>query len=592
MRPSLDIKEINARQDCISLILYADKKEGGLLIQNLKGILRKLGNVEKVINNLKKKSSLKDFEFLSKFCLSCLRLKEFLEDLFEDVNLNSTLILKNLIDSIFHKDVTDLCQKILQVVDFDESELNEDSRTVVKVGVDLELDAMKVKFHGLDEYLGKVAYQVSANLKLENPKSSLRVIYFPQLGYLIALPFQSDCDSFKDIQGLIFQFCTASTVYYKNDTMFELDESLGDLHSLIADREIEIIQTLQEKILPYSRLLTKISKHSAELDCILSFAEASKKYGYTRPKVTEENFLEIVEGRHPLQELCVASFIPNDVTLGYNNNGYGKPSGIVLTGPNFSGKSVYLKEIALIVFMSHIGSFVPAKQATIGLTDKIFTRVQTRESVSKMESAFMIDLHQVSVALRSCTRRSLVLFDEFGKGTQSSDGVGLFCATIEHLISKKKEAPKFLAATHFHEIFFLEKQILNFEENQIQKLTMDIYQEDADGLIFLYKVSPGIALSSWGLYCASLANIPDKIVQRGKEISILVSKGKDLRVDSVEGYYLKKLGKNCITAVENFCEQFFPSLFFKKKLECTEDDIKGNDTERLFSKLEQFENII
>jgi DNA mismatch repair protein MSH5 len=126
------------------------------------------------------------------------------------------------------------------------------------------------------------------------------------------------------------------------------------------------------------------------------------------------------------------------------------PSMLVLTGPNYSGKSVYLKQVALIVFMAHVGSFVPAESAQIGLTDKILSRVTTRETVSRTQSAFMLDLQQISLALSLATRRSLLIIDEFGKGTESSDGAGLACAVMEHLLGLGAERPKVIGATHFH----------------------------------------------------------------------------------------------------------------------------------------------
>jgi DNA mismatch repair protein MSH5 len=127
-----------------------------------------------------------------------------------------------------------------------------------------------------------------------------------------------------------------------------------------------------------------------------------------------------------------------------------RPSMLVLTGPNYSGKSVYLKQVALVVFMAHVGSFVPAEAAKIGLTDKILSRVTTRETVSRTQSAFMLELQQISMALSLATRRSLLIIDEFGKGTESSDGAGLACAVMEHLLSLGSERPKVIGATHFH----------------------------------------------------------------------------------------------------------------------------------------------
>jgi DNA mismatch repair protein MSH5 len=182
---------------------------------------------------------------------------------------------------------------------------------------------------------------------------------------------------------------------------------------------------------------------------------------------------------HMLQELTVSSFVPNNTYIA-GGRGSGSstedsrsstpiderfkltsskrhrhpheqsPSMLVLTGPNYSGKSVYLKQVALIVFMAHVGSFVPAESATVGLTDKILSRVTTRETVSRMQSAFMLDLQQISLALSLATRRSLLIIDEFGKGTESSDGAGLACAVLEYLLDLGTERPKVIGATHFH----------------------------------------------------------------------------------------------------------------------------------------------
>jgi DNA mismatch repair protein MSH5 len=182
---------------------------------------------------------------------------------------------------------------------------------------------------------------------------------------------------------------------------------------------------------------------------------------------------------HILQELAVSSFVPNDtflvggagddallqeLDLSHATPGYSQPSSstrhtyahkdspsmLVLTGPNYSGKSVYLKQVAMIVFMAHVGSFVPAESARIGLTDKILSRVTTRETVSYNQSAFMLDLQQISLALSLATRRSLLIIDEFGKGTDTSDGAGLACAVMEHLLNLGTERPKVMGATHFH----------------------------------------------------------------------------------------------------------------------------------------------
>lgn len=207
---------------------------------------------------------------------------------------------------------------------------------------------------------------------------------------------------------------------------------------------------------------------------ILCFVDVAIRFNYTRPILSLDSSLDIVAGRHPIQEHIVENFIENDTRVSDTR-------GILLSGPNASGKSIYLKQVALIIYMAQIGSFVPAKSATICLCDKILTRIQTRESVSKTSSSFMIDLNQISIILRNYTERSLVIIDEFGKGTESSNGIGLFCAVLENLV-QSDHCPLIFCATHFHEIFAQDL----FSSHLLEQKTMEIVQV-GDGIDFLYR---------------------------------------------------------------------------------------------------------
>ena len=254
--------------------------------------------------------------------------------------------------------------------------------------------------------------------------------------------------------------------------------------------------------------------------------------------------------RHPLYELMTESFVANSTKIGSKKSSDAEKL-IILTGANYSGKSVYIKQVALIVYMAHIGrhdfcntsisitlcSFVPAEAAEIGLTDKILSRIQTRESVSKKESAFALDIEQLSHILRNATESSLVLLDEFGKGTATKDGISLFSAVMEHFSYKKDHCPNVLAVTHFHgNKYFCERinlleifHLRLLDHLPITYYTMEITMPRQDALTYLYRlvisfnkksmllhrIVKGFSQSSWGSYCASKAGMPKKIVKRG-----------------------------------------------------------------------------
>ncbi|KAA6427813.1 MAG: DNA mismatch repair MSH5-like [Trebouxia sp. A1-2] len=293
----------------------------------------------------------------------------------------------------------------------------------------------------------------------------------------------------------------------------------------------ELIQRLCE----YRPHLNRAVAVAAEVDCLISLALAAREHHYTRPLLTKDNVLHIKQGmgdvytcRHMLTEMVVDNYIPNDTHMNEDDSRIQ-----VITGPNLSGKSCYTKQVALIVFLAHVGSFVPAAEATIGLTDRIFTRIASQDSVSVPQSTFMIDLSQLAMMLQLATPRCLCIVDEFGKGTLTTDGVGLLTASLHHFASMPVP-PKLLACTHFSDL--LSQPILR-RCPQLSFFTMNVLAEtppDSDSaytkkVVFLYNLVSGYAAPSFGLNCAHMAGMRADIIERAAQVIGLQQQGKPIQ---------------------------------------------------------------
>ncbi|KAG9792262.1 dihydroceramide delta(4)-desaturase, partial [Aureobasidium melanogenum] len=549
LRPSLDMEHIIKRLDIVSVFVRPDN-DGAC--RKLTKNLSKIKNMRTTTTLLQKgidsgKQKYNAFKSgvwasLLDFCYHTIEIADTLQEVLGADRLPLFVVASDVLD---RHSLQRLGRMIYEIVDLDAS--TDQQRTVIKPGVNEQLDGIKIIYDDMEDMLTTKAVEISRSLPA-GVIVDLEVTYLPHMGFHVGVLLDAATGQpVYDGRQLGWQrtFNTEKMVYFKNAAMNELDEDLGDLYVNICDLEIEIAYDLAQKVLEEAKLLVTASDICGELDCNLAFAHTARQYKMTRPRITEDNVIEIKGGRHLLQELTVPSFVPNDTFLvgGRGDGGGGGrnhntttdgPSLLILTGPNYSGKSVYQKQVALAVYMAQVGSYVPADAATIGITDKIYTRITSRESVSSIGSAFMIDMQQIAMALNSCTRRSLIVVDEFGKGTDSCDGAGLAAGVLQHLSSLGPETPKALVATHFHEIF--ELGLFDTATN-IAFAHMEVRVDERKGrheghssteVTHLYNLRPGRSDTSYGVQCAAQNGVPREVVERANELARLSRNGEDM----------------------------------------------------------------
>jgi len=373
-----------------------------------------------------------------------------------------------------------------------------DKGYLIQAGVDPALDQLKqlsaASKHYV-EYLGQKE-AIAAGI------TSLTVGYHATYGYYFEAPkgLKTRIPSHWSLKQTL-----AGAERFATDELKEYEEKIITADEKIKEMETVLLQALIDALQPVVSQLRKSGQIMATLDCLCSFAASAVAYQYVKPTLTGARTLDLAQSRHPVVER-VGHYIANDILLDP-----GQQQVIILTGPNMSGKSVLLRQTALITIMAHLGSFVPAARAIIPLTDKIFTRVGASDNLSGGESTFMVEMNETASILNNLGARSLVLLDEIGRGTATYDGVAIAWSIVEYL-HDSAERPNTLFATHYHELNDLEKtlpRVKNFH----------ITHEEVDGRIrFLRKLSPGGSTHSFGLQVARMAGMPPVIVERAQNV--------------------------------------------------------------------------
>lgn len=402
---------------------------------------------------------------------------------------------------------------------------------VIRNGVNAELDELRrIAYSGKDYLLQMQQREIE-----RTGISSLKIGYNNVFGYYLEVR-----NTFKDNVPAewVRKQTLAQAERYITQELKEYEEKILGAEEKILGLETKLFAETVQYVQQFIKPLQQDAMLVAELDCLLSFAKAAVAHRYVRPVVDDSNIIDIRQGRHPVIEINMApgeQYVPNDVKL--EGSGTDAPQIIIITGPNMAGKSALLRQTALIVLMTQIGCYVPAESARIGLVDKIFTRVGASDSLSTGESTFMVEMTEASNILNNVTDRSLVLFDELGRGTSTYDGISIAWAIVEYLHEHKGAAARTLFATHYHELNEMQNHY-----NRIRNYNVSV-KEIGGKIIFLRKLVEGGSEHSFGIHVAQLAGMPPSIVKRAntvlaaleKEASQVGTAGKKELRDTLSG---------------------------------------------------------
>jgi DNA mismatch repair protein MutS len=487
--PLQDISLIEERLDTVEFFIRENE-----LSKSLVHYLKQAGDIERIVSKIPlKKISPREVVQLARGLQQATAIKELLGSA----------------DNIYlHK----LCEQLnpcFTILEKIQQEITENPPAVankggvIKNGVNKELDQLRYIAHSGKEYLLQIQQQESSTTGI----SSLKVGFNNVFGYYLEV---TNAHKDKVPENWIRKQTLTNAERYITPELKEYEEKITGAEEKILSLEQQIFDQLLLQLQEYIAPIQLNGQVLAKLDCLHCFALNAIQYKYRRPAITNDFSLKITEGRHPVIERTLPPgevFVPNDITLNKEDQQI-----MIITGPNMSGKSALLRQTALITLMVHMGSFVPASSAIIGLTDKIFTRVGASDNLSSGESTFMVEMNETASILNNITARSLILLDEIGRGTSTYDGISIAWSIIEYLHDYTPHQPKTLFATHYHELNELEQRLDRVKNFQVTN------KEAGNKIIFLRKLAPGTSRHSFGIHVARMAGMPAALIDRANEI--------------------------------------------------------------------------
>lgn len=485
-QPLMDINDINTRLDAVG-----ELKDKFMMRMDLFELLKNVYDMERLTSKL----------------------------IMGSVNGRDLIALKTSIDQLPHivdilgpaesiavrliRDDIDSLMEVSQIIGnaiVDSPPLSIKEGSIIRDGFNADVDELRKDTGGGKEWL----LDFEASEKEKTGIKSLKVGFNKVFGYYIDIT-----RSYFDLvpENYIRKQTLANSERYITEELKQKETAILGAEEKLIRLEYRLFAEVREKIAEYGRALQKTSSALCRLDAFCSFAEVADREGYSRPELVEEPKIEIKEGRHPVVEKMPScdGFIPNDA---YSDNGENRVS--VITGPNMAGKSTFMRQTALITLMAQTGCFVPADEAIIGVTDRIFTRIGAADNLAGGQSTFMLEMSEVADILKNASDKSLLILDEIGRGTSTFDGLAIAWSVIEYICRKKN--CRTLFSTHYHELTELEG---NLEGVKNYRITAEKKGRD---VIFLRKVVRGSADESYGIQVAHLAGVPEGVVNRAAEI--------------------------------------------------------------------------
>ncbi len=486
--PLKNIKHIYLRLDAVEE-LY----ENIMTSNNIKEYLKSVYDIERLISRIVYGScNGRDLNSLKQSLSN-------LPDLKSELNELSSQMFADIYSSFDElKDIFDLIDASI----VDEPPISIKEGGIIKTGYNEELDELReITVNGKD-WISNLQAKEREATGIKNLKIGFNKVF----GYYLEVTKSY----LKDVpDNYIRKQTLANCERYVTPELKEMEAKILNADEQIMKLEYELFLEIREFISRHVKRIQETAYNIAVIDAINSLAIAAVKNNYVRPEMNKKGFIKITDGRHPVIERIMKNemFVPNDTYI--DNKEYRMS---IITGPNMAGKSTYMRQVALIALMSHIGSFVPAKKAEICIIDKIFTRVGASDDLSQGQSTFMVEMSEVSNILKNATSDSLLILDEIGRGTSTYDGLSIAWSVVEYITKKLKA--KTLFATHYHELSELESKLKSVKNYKI------LIKEEHDEITFLRKITEGSIDRSYGIQVANLANLPEEVIERAKEILI------------------------------------------------------------------------